>query len=277
MDITTIAFRQCRDLAASRHLPTDDRILYSALLPHTALLPAPSGLLSCDQQQLHETTYRKLLAEGILALLVPAEDLRNPCLRVLLNEILADMILDGLVSKKLCDGAFIYDMIQRVADSARGTSKPWALEMPPQPAKVDRLAHFGLLSQRSPGARHEMTNTLWTIAGYLILIITYLQTCFTSWIWTTKLPSRSLSKEGANHDPHRPDVLDDLIGRTQHEKGNTITRHDSKLPIISYHTWSMAATIVNLPDRMPWFTGFAKLLRHFLLQHLGMYDSYLDR
>lgn len=269
---TTIAFRQCRDLAAGRHLPADGRILYSTLLPHTALLPAPNSPLSCDQQQLHEGTYHKILAEGILALLVPAEDLRNPCLKSLLTAILADMILDGVVSKKLCDGAFVYDMIQRAANSARGTSKPWAVETPSHPPKTDRLAHFGLLAPRSPIANHNATDIFWSIFGYLMLITTYLQSCFNSWIWATKLPKRPSSKNNTIHNPPRTDVLDDPINRIQHEEVTT-----SHLPIMSYHMWAMAATMVNFPERMPWATGFAKLLRHYLLQQLGGYDGYLDR
>ena len=278
MSNTTIAFRQCRDLAASRHLPADDRILYSTLLPHTALLPTPTDPSSCHQQQLHESTYRKLLAEGILALLVPAEDLRNPCLKSLLTEILADMILGGLLSKKLCDGTFIYDMLQRAADSARGTSKPWAaMETPSQPAKIDRLAQFGLLSPKLPTGNHEITNVFWSMVGYLILIATYLQTCFNSWMWTTKLPARSLKKDSTIHDAPRPDTFVDLVSGIQHEVVTAIPKPVAHLPMISYRLWTMAATMVNLPERMPWLIGIAKLTRHFLLQHFGDYDGYLDR
>ena len=275
---TIIAFRQCRDLAASRHLPADDRILYSTLLPHTALLPTPTDSSSCDQQQMHESTYRRLLAEGILALLVPAEDLRNTCLKSLLTEILADMILGGLLSKKLCDGTFIYDMVQRAADSARGASKPWAaMETPSQPAKIDRLAHFGLLSPRSPTAPHEITNVFWSIVGYLILTAKYLQTCFNSWMWTTKLPTRSSSRDSTIHDAPRPDTFVDLVSGIQHEEVTTIPKPAVHLPMISYHLWTMAATIVDLAVRMPWLIGIARLTRHFLLQHFGDYDGYLDR
>jgi hypothetical protein len=72
-------------------------------------------------------------------------------------------------------------------------------------------------------------------------------------------------------------MLDELASRTQHDEVTPTSKHAVNLPMISYHLWTMAATIVNLTERMPWLVGISKLTRHFLLQHFGDYDGYFDR
>src|SRR5216117_635801 len=70
-------------------LASDPRETYHSLHPHPALSPVPISLSpdAATEQQKNEAAYRRLLVQGVLAVLLPTEDLENGCLRTLVREI----------------------------------------------------------------------------------------------------------------------------------------------------------------------------------------------
>lgn len=75
-------------------LISDPRTIYHTLHPHPALSPVPTDMIpaSVVEQRESESAWRQLLVHGVLALLLPTEDLENGCLRALVAEIFAEMI-----------------------------------------------------------------------------------------------------------------------------------------------------------------------------------------
>ena len=80
------------------------REIYHTLVPHPALTPVPreTDPSTILEQARNEESWRQLLVQGVLAVLLPTEDLENGCLRALVAEIFSDMILGNGVSGKAC-------------------------------------------------------------------------------------------------------------------------------------------------------------------------------
>lgn len=97
------------------------------LNPHPALAPVPpddgggggGASASEAEQRENEAAWRQLLVQGVLAVLLPTEDLENACLRSLVTEIFAEMILGGAVSDRMCQPWFIWESIAKAADVVR--------------------------------------------------------------------------------------------------------------------------------------------------------------
>ena len=72
--------------------------VYHALNPHPALspIPNPNDPDACAEQSANETLYFQLLVQGVLAVLLPTEDLENDCLRTLVGDGIADLVEDGV-------------------------------------------------------------------------------------------------------------------------------------------------------------------------------------
>ncbi|RYZ32624.1 MAG: hypothetical protein EOP01_00570, partial [Propionibacteriaceae bacterium] len=66
-------------------------------------VPTESVPSATVEQRENESAWRQLLVQGVLAVLLPTEDLENGCLRALVAEIFAEMILGNGISGKACE------------------------------------------------------------------------------------------------------------------------------------------------------------------------------
>lgn len=114
----------------------------------------------------------------MLAVLLPSEDLQNRCLRALVGEILAEMIIGNVLSSRLCEPWALWELIAQLLEPFRtggaavepeaGVSKSRKRNMDgkPQEAKdagasaksnstsgTNRLEQFGLLNSRAQTSR----------------------------------------------------------------------------------------------------------------------------
>ncbi|KAI9684227.1 MAG: hypothetical protein M1829_003498 [Trizodia sp. TS-e1964] len=102
---------------ASVAFHSDPRHIYHTLHPHPALspVPLPSNPISVLEQQQNDASYRRLLVQGALAILLPTEDLENSCLRTFVREVLSEMIL-GSGLGKVCEGWFLWEAISKLVE-----------------------------------------------------------------------------------------------------------------------------------------------------------------
>ncbi|KAF3491648.1 uncharacterized protein GIQ15_01165 [Arthroderma uncinatum] len=125
-----IAYRTARESSAMAADPGRRlRLVYHMLNPHPALSPVPGpGDEDAVKQQEAERVYRQLLAHGAMAVLLPTEDLQNVCLRTLVGDILADLLLGGVVGGKVAEGWFIWDAISNILTSLNHTRQSDGVE-----------------------------------------------------------------------------------------------------------------------------------------------------
>ncbi|KAM5430800.1 hypothetical protein McanMca71_005124 [Microsporum canis] len=270
-----IAYRTARDSSArgedsGRRL----RVVYHTLNPHPALSPVP-GPDDGDvvKQQEAEKIYRQLLAHGAMAVLLPTEDLQNVCLRTLVGDILADLLLGGVVSGKVAEGWFIWDAISKILASLNHKTQndgvehdqSGNLEKGDHEPDQERSSKFdGLSTQRSQSI---LLSSLFSLMQYCYLA--YVAFRFVALglfrVSSTTTSSTAYASNSSNTKeatPSRP-------------KGNIV-----RLPVLEYRIFSVISQLLDISSRMPWLGGFLALVQHLLMTgpgKVGTVDGVIDR
>jgi hypothetical protein len=248
----------------------------------------PSTLL---EQELNEEAWRQLLVQGVLAVLLPTEDLENGCLRALVAEIFAEMILGNGLSKKACEPWLLWDAIATVIEATqpRTRTRDGEVESANSPTTASsRLEQFGLLSaskelkhdshrdnlrRQGSTAFSSASGLFWAAIQYMFLASTALRAVIYAVATSSTLPSRSKTwlvpmeseRQGA---------------RSKARSETSTSTSDDQRPILSMAVWSMAGHLAEFKTRMPWLSGLLELLQHGALVgpgRVGDTDGALDR
>jgi hypothetical protein len=229
--------------------------------------------------------------------LLPTEDLENGCLRALVAEIFAEMILGNGISGKACEGWLLWEGITRIAEVLQ---HPGAKEEEPQSyddspeQPLSRLERYGLLAEpvaEQDGSSHMLLDNtkryqhapmtanavFWMIIQYIFLAGTALRAAIGLIATSMSLPLRSAIATGGQSA-----IEADHLTPLAEESGNRAERQllTSKRPIVSMKLWSFASQLVELDTRMPWLSGFISMLRWGVLAgpgRLGNINGVLDR
>lgn len=229
-------------------MDVNPREVYHALcpLPHLAPVPRPDDPLTVSDQRENETLYRQLLVQGVLAILLPTEDLENPCLTALVGQIFSELIIGNVIANKASQPWLLYEGIcitARVIHEKRAKASETidliaeSLDVDP-PVKKRRgwsaqaifvsIIHLGIL-----------------LAGMIRFIASTL-------VMTSSLPPRS--------------TLDDKRVVTDHAKienapPQTGNASVTKAPIMTFRIWSCVGNLIEFGSRMPWLFGFLSLVQ----------------
>ncbi|KAG9191202.1 hypothetical protein G6011_09290 [Alternaria panax] len=291
------SFRIANNKAASSiSLVSDSRLIYHTLHPHPALSPVPTedAPATVLEQRESESAWRQLLIHGVLALLLPTEDLKNGCLRALVAEIFAEMILGDGISGKACEGWVLWEGITRMAEVLQtDATKEKGLQSGDLNAEqsLTRLERYGLLSphdgtevspkeQLVAGQRRHKTpaaytsGAFWAIIQYAFLAFTAVRAVILSLATLSSLPSRFATTEQSSAEAG---------SQSQTPQTDTIASRrplETKRPVVSMSLWSCVAQLVELHVRMPWLLGFISMLHRGALAgpgRVGETDGVLDR
>jgi len=216
----------------------------------------------------------------MLAVLLPTEDLDNTCLRTLVGDVTADLILGQGISAKACEGWFVHDAITKVADVIRARLERKANGEEMEVHARSRLERFGLLSSKdekeqlhSPAKHQSFLSALfWRILQYGYLLSLFIRFVLSGLSQARSLPQRS-----------RPSLPPDYV--TKGEVGSKSTSSSASLgsthrPIVSYRFFTLISTLLDPSTRMPWLTGFFSICQHFTISgpgSVGRTDSLLDK
>lgn len=275
---------------------SDPRLIYHTLCPHPALSPVPTDTVPTTyvEQRESESAWRQLVIQGILAVLLPTDDLKNGCLRSLVAEIFAEMILGNGISGKACEGWLLWEAIGRIADILQ-TDPIKEDKLPSDGGNADeelsRLERFGLLptqteeqidsttfsftdNHRRGSTTMSATAIFWLVIQYAFLAYTALRALVLTLTTASSSPSR-ISEGG-------PITIDETREScpTEVESQASTRLLAFKRPIVSMKLWSCAAQFVELDVRMPWLTGFISMLHCGALfgpGRVGNTDGVLDR
>lgn len=261
------------------------RTVFHALRPHNALTPIPISPEQATHQQENEGAWCQMVVNRVLSLLLPPEDLENPCLQVLVSDILSEMIFHNGICGKACESWLIWEGVTKILYAVRPDLVP---SPPPEPAQIDRLEQFGLLSRvksasEAPGQKSRrlgfdtIVGGFWATVQLVTLIWLLLRSFVTALTHASTLPARANHpSDGKTGDPIEHDGAEGL------RPGESVasTSHDEKQPILALRAWPCVATLLHLHDRMPWLTGLLSLMQWLLLAGPGQLcctDSTLDR
>ncbi|CAN9253731.1 unnamed protein product [Alternaria alternata] len=246
------------------------------------------------EQRESESAWRQLLIHGVLALLLPTEDLKNGCLRALVAEIFAEMILGNGISGKACEGWVLWEGITRIAEVLQTDAtkeKDPQSDDPNAEQSLTRLERYGLLSPHGGTEVHPeerldagqnrhntpvvyTSGAFWAIIQYAFLAFTAVRAVILSLATLSSLPSRIATSEQSSVEAG---------SQSQTPQAENIASRrplEAKRPVVSMGLWSCVAQLVELDVRMPWLLGFISMLHRGALAgpgRVGETDGVLDR
>ncbi|CAN9393463.1 unnamed protein product [Alternaria alternata] len=246
------------------------------------------------EQRESESAWRQLLIHGVLALLLPTEDLKNGCLRALVAEIFAEMILGNSISGKACEGWVLWEGITRIAEVLQTDAtkeKDPQSDDPNAEQSLTRLERYGLLSPHGGTEVHPeerldagqnrhntpvvyTSGAFWAIIQYAFLAFTAVRAVILSLATLSSLPSRIATSEQSSVEAG---------SQSQTPQAENIASRrplEAKRPVVSMGLWSCVAQLVELDVRMPWLLGFISMLHRGALAgpgRVGETDGVLDR
>ncbi|KAI9672837.1 MAG: hypothetical protein M1831_000273 [Alyxoria varia] len=271
--------------------------IYHTLRPHPALSPYPESHSSdaSSRQGQNDADYRRLLSQGLLAVLLPTDDLQNPCLFALVFEILADLILGNILAGRICEASFLYSAIAKGAETLhqRMRLRKWIQDVPNEPPR--RLDRYGLLtaedkrsglrsSEQDPNSISNLSRHLmqWMLTGVMVV-----KTLFSLIASSTSLPRRlSVGLEQQDHDselrsqPQRYLKQSQLPHQLPDRRGFEIRNHLPRKPVVSLHVFPTITNLLRLDEKMPWLSGAGSLMRKMTLETpatVGAADCFIDR
>lgn len=244
------------------------------------LLPAEHDSALVQQQAQNEREYRQLLIQGSLAILLPNEELQNAPLRVLVGDIIADLIVGQALARKLCEGWFLHDTIFKITSIVGDKLQPTADGSEIRDDAKNRLEEFGLLpsesnSQHSHSSAHHQSALItlfWRIMQYGYVMYLFLGYVIKDLQHVRRKPKRQ---------HHIRDNITPLPDLSEKAHMHMLTTADlPPRPVLAFEIFSMISTLLRLVDRMPWVAGLFDFWRHTLLVgtgRLGELDSIIDR
>jgi hypothetical protein len=257
--------------------------VYHALNPHPALSPIPNldDPEACAEQSTNETLYFQLLVQGVLAVLLPTEDLDNDCLRTLVGDGIADLILGQGVSAKACEGWFVHDAITKVAELTRARLEPKANGEEIEVEARSRLELFGLLSSKDEkeklhsSAHHQsvLSALFWRILQYAYLLSLFVRFVVSGLSQARYLPLRT--RFGLS-----PDHVTKPVIASNSPSLSSATTSPALRPIVEYRVFTLISTVLDLSTRMPWLVGAFSMCQYLTTSGPGQFgrtNSLLDK
>lgn len=247
--MTRIAYRASRKPISRPPIDVDSREIYHSLCPLPYLSPIPrlEEPDSIAEQAENELAYRQLLVQGVLAILLPTEDLENECLTSLVGQILSELVIGGVVAKKISEPWMIWAGLSILTDVIR---RRRTNAVDPGPSRD------GPLRQGSRGFSVQWL--FWSFLQWVFLLTTFVRVLVTTLAMSRTLPPR------ARYVAPRKEKL------TRHKDGepsvHTLFSVEApsepvKVPIMAFGIWTAMSNLIETSRRMPWLYGSLSMLQ----------------
>ncbi|KAK6194261.1 hypothetical protein LQW54_011611 [Pestalotiopsis sp. IQ-011] len=277
LDAHVRAYRTASNSAAKPPLEANHREIYHSLWPLPALspLPKPGDASSTKAQNDNETAYRQLLVQGVLALLLPTEDLENECLTSLVGQILSELIIGNLVAKKLSEPWLLLEVFTMLTRLAKGGSQPDSLDQPAD-LEDDSIEEDQPSPIKSP-SRSLPTEWFWSLVQFGFLAVNIIRLLVNTWVLSRSLPPRSETlfvqkPVGIDQQKSEKSYNPSLSSKPQPEP--------TRVPIAEFKLWPCIANLLEMDARMPWLRGALSMMQWSATKGPGRpaaYNGVLDR
>ncbi|KAJ5364130.1 uncharacterized protein N7496_009843 [Penicillium cataractarum] len=280
-----LSYRLAKERSHLSGLPTSHRALYHELNPHPGLspVPDPADPDTVNAQAENEAVYRRLLASGTLAVLLPTEDLENSSLRQLVSDILSDLILGKEISGRVCQGWFLWEAITKVTEAVR-RRKTLEHSESANDVPTNRLERFGLLTDEDDStkshasAQSRATGWIWSVLQNIYLGYVALRFIATGLFRVASDPRQGYSHGASVSFPAATPGFSKKEGGFDSSPSSDGV--PTKRPVLDYRVYSMISQLLGISQRMPWLSGLFALAQHLILAgpgRLGDTDGILDR
>ncbi|KAK5990058.1 hypothetical protein PT974_08321 [Cladobotryum mycophilum] len=243
LDRHATAHRAAHRPVSQAPVRVNPREVYHSLCPLPALspVPQPDDPTTSNLQGENEAAYRQLLVQAVLAILLPTEDLENPCLTALVGQILSELIIGNVIANKASQPWLLYEAICITARS-----------LEEQKVRATARIVSGTHEPSSIGRKAKKSQNV-SVQGFFVLII-HLGILFIS---TIRFFARTLAD--SVQLPPRTKVLpnDEYAGSLPMYSDHA----PDKVPVLSFKIWSCFGNLIELNERKPWLSGFMSLLQ----------------
>ncbi|KAF7531205.1 hypothetical protein G7Z17_g13743 [Cylindrodendrum hubeiense] len=270
LDKHITAYRTAHRGIARPPIDVHPREVYHALcpLPHLAPVPCPDDPLTTSDQRENEALYRQLLVQGVLAILLPTEDLENPCLTALVEQIFSELIIGNVIANKASQPWLLYEGICITARVL-------------QEKKMKQESTIATSTQPSDAKLDGKGGRRWSIRGMFlgliqlgILLVGSIRFITMALVMASSLPPRTtpFDEKGVvtDYDEDKDDKSLSGGGRCAFVKA----------PILSFRVWTCLGNLIEMGSRMPWLDGFLSLLQVGAIHGPGRIagvDGFVDR
>ncbi|KUJ21056.1 uncharacterized protein LY89DRAFT_424384 [Mollisia scopiformis] len=267
----------------------DPRQIYHSLWPFPPLSTIPGNEDQATKlQQENESAYRQLLVQGVLAVLLPTEDLENECLTALVGQVFSDMIIGGSIGGKVSEPWMLLDGITKIAEAIKA-------QLPKSKAQVRVERSNSNLMGMSPThlnslnggntrvwrIKRSLQKTFWLILQYGFLAFTAVRFFIVTFATASSLPSRIGNTTKTINAALSKDGVEAGGDMSNTETGLNSSQHTtSKQPIMKMKIWSCASSLLDLDVRMPWLSATISLLQWVAITgpgEIGNTDGMVDK
>lgn len=225
-------------------------------------------------------------------MLLPTEDLENECLRLLVAEIFAEMMLGAGISGKACEGWVLWEGITRIAEVvAADHPGDKASQEVKSEQSLSRLEQFGLLSasgeevtapvtadsskggsplaQRHGGmSSSSLARAFWLMVQCAFLAASAARAVIVALAGVRSLPPRFPAGVSADEQEQQ---------EQKHRRWGA-SAGVRKRAMVSMRAWSAGARVLGLGRRMPWLWGLLALGQRAVGSgRMGKVEGELDR
>ncbi|KAF4989976.1 hypothetical protein FGRMN_8750 [Fusarium graminum] len=268
LDKHITSYRISHSTIAGPPVEVDPREAYHALcpLPHLEPIPDSDDPDAILEQKDNEALYRQLLVQGVLAILLPTEDLENPCLTALVEQIFSELIIGNVIANKASQPWMLYEGICITARVLQQKKEQGAAVAAKQDESSDPKLDV-------KGRRFWSVRSMFLGVIQLgMLVVASLRFITTALVMASSLPARitPIDEKEALPDHSVP------AGNSANSRSLDYT----KAPILSCRVWTCLGNLLELSLRMPWLDGFLSLLQYGAVNGPGRiagHDGPVDR
>ena len=275
------AYRTATNPATKPPLQTDLHQIYHSLHPLPALSPVPRAgdQASIQAQADNESAYRQLLVHGVLAVLLPTEDLENECLTSLVGQLLSELVIGNLVAGKLSEPWLIWELLimaTRLVSKKNDSVHPDSVSNKTTSRDVSSTrapAH----ESKPPWSAHQ---AFWSMVNGIFLLVGIIRLAFSIGALSWSLPPRpNISIARAVPEISR-DTQQKHPQSVSHQAGIGARTQPEKIAVVDFQIWRCLGDIFEVEARMPWLLGTLSMMQWVALNAPGRVaavDGTLDR
>lgn len=263
---------------------SDPRQIYHSLCPFPALSPVPDekNKVDVESQKGNEAAYRQLLVQGVLAVLLPTEDLENDCLTSLVGQIFSEMILGGGIGGKASEPWLLWEGITKIAEAVQAKLPKSKAQVRLDKSDSDATASkpLDIIGRGTKTWRvgRSIQKSFWVVLQSVFLAFTAVRFMIITMATSSSLPPRIAPMRKITGSVVSKDDLEPP--KDTNIRTILVDRLPLKQPILNMKIWSCVSCLLDLEFRMPWLSATISMLQWGVINGPGEFgntDGMIDK